>query len=147
MNEYNNLLNQNEKDLLTYLVESLSKTTKGDKVVTEHDSKLNSIIISQSCLANELNLTRQTIAKITSRLITYRFIAIAKSGQTNVYIILPHVALKGAKVENGILRLKAKMIMSKIENPKLEKEFVYKNGAVLLSESENKRLFDLYKIQ
>lgn len=147
LNSKVNMLNRTEKDLLTYFLETLKKTTENNNIINKFSDDIHSVIVSQTVLATELNTNRQNILSATNELIGNQFIAVAKSGQANVYVILPHIAFKSVKEKGHNLTLRSKLVLAKSENEDseiLKDKYTYANAVTILNESENKAFFALY---
>lgn len=139
-----NELNRTEIALLTYFLQTLEKTTVENEVMIDFTSNIHSVIVSQNVLADVLNVQRQTIYNAINRLIEKQFIAVGKSGNASIYVILPQIAFKSMKMIKGKLSVLTKMVLTKSENEDLEHEYKYMNGTTILDKSSNEVFFTMY---
>lgn len=84
---------------------------------------VNTIIVSQSVIAKELGVTRQTIANGIKSLEELKIVAVGKVGQANVYLINPKFAWMNGYQKRETMRLQATVLLGKEENENIFKEF------------------------
>lgn len=84
---------------------------------------VNTIIVSQSVIAKELGVTRQTIANGIKSLEELKIVAVGKVGQANVYLINPHFAWMNGYQKRDTMRLQATVLLGKEENENIFREF------------------------
>lgn len=84
---------------------------------------VNIISISQATMADELNISRQSVMRGVKELTDLKIIHVAKVGTSNVYILNPDVAWANSYRKRKSLIMKGSIILGEKENEELFKRF------------------------
>lgn len=89
----------------------------------ENMDQYNTIMVSQNVMADELNISRQTISKAVKILEDEKVIGIGKVGQANVYMVNQYVAWQNGNKKRKTMNLKGNILLGENENKELFKKF------------------------
>lgn len=88
--------------------------------LSQYMNRKNAVVCSSKVLEEVTNKSRPTVSRAISVLKTKGFINVLKSGQTNVYILNPHVVWKAWRNQKGYCEFEGPILLSKSENRDIE---------------------------
>ncbi|EGY29584.1 Firmicute plasmid replication protein [Candidatus Regiella insecticola 5.15] len=103
-------------DVVRALVQSNPVAAEIFLFLIQYMNKKNAVVCSSKVLEEITNKSRPTISRAISVLKNSSFVNVMKSGQTNVYILNPHVVWKTWRDEKSFCALEGSILLSKSEN-------------------------------
>jgi len=84
---------------------------------------VNIIAVSQQTIADELEISRQSVMRGVKELETLKAIAIGKVGNSNVYLVNPEIAWANSARRKHSMLMRGNILLGEKENQELFKQF------------------------
>jgi len=124
----NNFIQLTNSETFRKLIKSNSQAAELFLFLVEGMSPLGAVTVSQSTLAEILEISKRTVIRHLEFLIEYNYIKSVKTGGTNIYYINEKIAWKGFGKNRHLAKFSANVILSlKEQSEEYQKQYEREN--------------------